>query len=102
MPKTATKIKPAPQHHGLTDVKTTAIDPDGAQESAAAPSAKAKPVRSVKVGEVVRQTAFDPYVGAGGRDVTRVGVVVEAGDGHARVAWFDSLSDPVPVDELDD
>jgi hypothetical protein len=73
--------------------------PPYADELAAVPSGT-----TVAVGDLVSRTYFDPYSGAGGRDVTVRGIVVAvetdtAGGQLAAVAIL-ATSDPVPAGEL--
>jgi hypothetical protein len=54
----------------------------------------------VKAGQLVSHTYFDPYIGAGGEEVTRVAIVLAVADGKALVSFL-PVSGPLPVDELE-
>lgn len=52
------------------------------------------------VGDVVAHGFFDPYSGAGGAEVERLGVVTAVTDEGVAVAWLPPSTDPIPAGEL--
>ena len=104
-PTTPPPIGPPPR-----DESASRHDASLADEHDASPRDESRPAGH-KVGALVTFTYRDPYIGAGGADVTQVGFVtaiVDGGEGPDgeqkppgyRVAWLAPASDPLSADDL--
>lgn len=107
----ATQTPPAPADTAPPASSAPATDTAPPASSAASAAATTTPAaKRHQLGDTIEVKGFDPYLGAGGEEVSRYGIVValdtlEGDDGTTRdavrVAWLDAVSDPIATADLD-
>ena len=101
-----TPTTPAPSQTDSTTAPSTVVEPPtgaATQDVVAAPAettAAPAAAPALKAGDLVSHTYFDPYIGAGGEEVSVSAIVIAVKDDKALVSFL-PVSGPIPVDELD-
>lgn len=97
-PTVADQPAPAPQEQE----PAAKLDPVQVEADKPAPAPVAEPASQVKAGDVVHFAVENPYTEAGPRVETHAGLVVQAGDGRARVIDLGDVTGTAdfPVDAL--